>query len=365
MGVYLVTNITDITSDPKPIHIGDIPNRTTVIIDPGRTVDLEKISTRNQILESLQLRVHVLEGRATADTLGTTPTVRLHVDLGEFDVSGAQFVMDSEYKEDSLHVTGDDGIFVLAVRNDTNTSLVDTIGDYSPFQVDGYGRLKTRVGFESQLLAADGSLKVTVQGLTVNMGDLEINVEAEYAEDSAHVSGNVGSFVLSVRNDSETSLSDNGDYTPFQSDSIGRLKVRSGFEDSLLGTDGYLQVQAQQEGSWTTSITDGYGEQITSQVSNSRRGLDTWALKGTPEHFNGTIGLTPSTLTPMGTTTSILVTNPSSNTASSIVQVSFDGGSTFYDITRGTSLSLEAEVDSFVIQANKASVDYQIIVVYR
>lgn len=71
--VYLFTNITDSSPDPKIIYIGDIPGRVTVNVNPGQTVDLELLSTRNQICESLHIRSHVLEGRATADTLGTEP----------------------------------------------------------------------------------------------------------------------------------------------------------------------------------------------------------------------------------------------------------------------------------------------------
>lgn len=46
------------------------------------------------------------------------------------------------YAEDSAHTSTDDGQFILAVRNDTQGSLVDTDGDYAPFQVDSLGRLR-------------------------------------------------------------------------------------------------------------------------------------------------------------------------------------------------------------------------------
>lgn len=48
----------------------------------------------------------------------------------------------------------------------------------------------------------------------------------QYAEDSAHVSGDIGNFALAVRNDANTSLvSADGDYAPLQVDAQGRLKV--------------------------------------------------------------------------------------------------------------------------------------------
>ena len=78
--IYLISNITDISNDPKTIRIGDIVNRMTIEIDPGETVDVERFSTRNQILDSAQIKVHLLEGRITVDTLGTPPRERIHVD---------------------------------------------------------------------------------------------------------------------------------------------------------------------------------------------------------------------------------------------------------------------------------------------
>lgn len=103
----------------------------------------------------------------------------------------------SEFAEDTAHVSGDYGTQVLAVRNDAGTTLAGSNGDYSPLSVD-----------------ANGNLRVSA-----SMG-------GTYAEDSAHVSGDIGSFSLAVRNDAATSLvSADGDYAPFQVDSIGRLKV--------------------------------------------------------------------------------------------------------------------------------------------
>ena len=46
--------------------------------------------------------------------------------------------------EDAAHTTGDTGIQLLAVRNDSGTSLVDTDGDYAPLSVDANGNLQIR-----------------------------------------------------------------------------------------------------------------------------------------------------------------------------------------------------------------------------
>lgn len=47
--------------------------------------------------------------------------------------------------EDVAHTTGDTGVFMLAVRNDSVASLSDTTGDYSPLQVNANGSLRVVV----------------------------------------------------------------------------------------------------------------------------------------------------------------------------------------------------------------------------
>jgi biopolymer transport protein ExbD len=47
----------------------------------------------------------------------------------------------TQYDEDTQHSSGDTGTSVVAVRNDTLASLVDTDGDYAPLQVDQDGAL--------------------------------------------------------------------------------------------------------------------------------------------------------------------------------------------------------------------------------
>jgi len=112
------------------------------------------------------------------------------------------------YAEDSAHTSGDDGSFVLAVRNDAGTSLVGTDGDYAPFSLD-----------------ASGNLRVAVSG----------NSNSEYAEDSAHTTADVGTHILAVRNDSEGSLvSADGDYGSLQLDGSGRLRVVADLDTTSL-----------------------------------------------------------------------------------------------------------------------------------
>lgn len=64
--------------------------------------------------------------------------------------------------EDAAHASGDEGSFVLGVRNDTPSSLTGTSGDYSPIATDQYGRVMVMVG--------NGTLHAAVPNLNAPAG---------------------------------------------------------------------------------------------------------------------------------------------------------------------------------------------------
>jgi len=98
--------------------------------------------------------------------------------------------------EDTAHTSGDVGTMALAVRNDAGVSLCGSDGDYVPLSTD-----------------SSGALRVTGGG-----------GGTQYAEDSVHSSGHVGTMALAVRNDAGVSLcGSDGDYVPLSTDSTGRL----------------------------------------------------------------------------------------------------------------------------------------------
>lgn len=105
----------------------------------------------------------------------------------------------STFAEDSAHASGALGQFILAVRNDAGTAL-SSDGDYSALQVDSTGALRVAA---------------------------TVNFAGDYAEDSAHVSGDIGLFNLSVRRDARSSGTDtNGDYASFNTNAVGELWVK-------------------------------------------------------------------------------------------------------------------------------------------
>jgi len=162
-----------------------------------------------------------------------------------------------EHAEDTPHTTGDVGVQMLAVRNDVLASLVSLDGDYSPLQVDASGALYvtfsgdidvtfdyardsvaggTDVGafvlaIRNDVLASlvdtDGDyapLQVDAQGALYVTGDITVDNTFDFAEDSPHTTGDIGAFMLAVRNDVLGSLSDtDGDYSALQVAATGEL----------------------------------------------------------------------------------------------------------------------------------------------
>jgi hypothetical protein len=135
---------------------------------------------------------------------------------GALDVNVAAATGLAIYAEDSVHTSGDDGQFVLGVRQDADTSPVSADGDYHGFIFDDVGQLKVRA---SVVATVDPS-------------------NAEYAEDSPHTSGDVGLHMLSVRQDTlASSTSADGDYASLKVDSLGRLYVAAAISGDVADDD--------------------------------------------------------------------------------------------------------------------------------
>lgn len=118
-------------------------------------------------------------------------------------VSG-QTRLEAQKAEDQAHASGDVALPILCVRNDAGTALVNTDGDYAPCQVN-----------------ADGKLIVTTA--TPN---------TQYAEDTAHNSGDTVTMAGAIVNDSPDALSTEGDVTVLSTDAEGRLHSAALLVDS-------------------------------------------------------------------------------------------------------------------------------------
>lgn len=123
--------------------------------------------------------------------------------------------------EDAVHTSGDTGVMLLGVRNNNaSTTFAATNGDYTPIAVSGAGEVfivaATNLGVEV-------NNSVDVSGSTVDLSSLS----GVHAEDSGHLSGDMGFLLLGVRNNSAATVfsNANGDYTPIAVDGGGQVFV--------------------------------------------------------------------------------------------------------------------------------------------
>jgi hypothetical protein len=118
--------------------------------------------------------------------------------------------------DDALNVNIAGGV-TLEVNLDPDN---DSVGIY------GYTNPANPATFTGIKVDANGELQVDV-----------LTMPATFAEDTAHVSGNTGAFVLGVRNDSNAAMtSANGDYSPIAVSGAGAVAIQDG--GSSLTVDG-------------------------------------------------------------------------------------------------------------------------------
>jgi hypothetical protein len=123
--------------------------------------------------------------------------------------------------DDALNVNIAGGV-TLEVNLDPDN---DSVGIY------GYTNPANPATFTGIKVDANGELQVDV-----------LTMPATFAEDTAHVSGNTGSFVLGVRNDSNTAMtSANGDYSPVAVNANGAVAIQDG--GNSITVDGGTGVQ--------------------------------------------------------------------------------------------------------------------------
>lgn len=123
-----------------------------------------------------------------------------------------------EYPEDSIHSSGDIGVFALAVRNDSGTALAAD-GDYSPLQVNSTGALR----IDSPRKTDDAAFSIA-SDLVVPMGALA----DETAPDSVD-EGDIGIPRMTLTRILKNKLI--GDFSgadvPLAVDSSGKLSISS------------------------------------------------------------------------------------------------------------------------------------------
>jgi hypothetical protein len=153
---------------------------------------------------------------------------------------------------------------------------------------------------DSVSICADGdTLTSTTIGADTGLDVNIIGGVSLFAEDSAHASGNIGTFVMGVRNDSNTAMtSANGDYSPVAVNANGAVAINDG--GNSITVDGTVSIAAAQFTKTVTPnliVTAGTTGVISAVVYSI-----SFASNGTgPATISVDGGLTPQ-LIPAGTT---------------------------------------------------------------
>jgi hypothetical protein len=227
-------------------------------------------------------------GVITVDDGGGSITVdgTVTANLSATDNAVLDVIASAVHAEDAAHVTGDFGVQSLAVRNDADTSLADTTGDYTPLQVDANGYLKVNIKAgagsggtastdDAAFTAGSGSgtpMMAFATSDTVDSGDvgvlamdtnrnLKVSIEADsvgigggtqYTEDAAAAADPVGNMAMAVRADSLAAVtSTDGDNIALRATNNGELYVKQTDAVPITDNGGSLTV----DGSVTVSGT--------------------------------------------------------------------------------------------------------------
>jgi hypothetical protein len=193
---------------------------------------------------------------------------------------------------------------------------------------------------DSIALCAGGDLLTSTTigadtGLDVNI----IGGVSLFAEDSAHASGNIGTFVMGVRNDSNTAMtSANGDYSPVAVNANGAVAINDG--GNSITVDGTVSLSS---GTLTALENVTVQNAAGAAAVNIQDGGNVITVDIEPSQF--TKAVTPNLIVSTGTTGSIATVVYSISFASNGLGpalISTDSGTTFQSIPAGTTINLDA-----------------------
>ena len=132
---------------------------------------------------------------------------------------------------------------ILGVGESLNVNIANTI----PLEVN-----ITEANDSILVYGNDGTTNRKIK--TDTNGELQVDVltmPATFAEDTAHTSGNTGAFVLGVRNDSNTVMTNaDGDYSPIAVNDKGAVAIHDG--GNIITVDGTVSIDAAQ---FTKTVT--------------------------------------------------------------------------------------------------------------
>lgn len=218
-------------------------SKQKLIFDPSAVDEMDNVGAYLRSSDGTLLTHTQIGAKEALDVNIANASVTVSAtDLDIRDLDAAQDNVAISDGTDTLAVNADGSINItdngasltvdatdLDIRNLTQTDEITVFQGTSPWVVSAtdldirdltHVTDSVKIGDGTDFLAinADGSINVNA--------DIDVVSGAEKAEDSAHASGDVGQYVLAVRQDTlANSVSTDGDYASFKVNSLGALYV--------------------------------------------------------------------------------------------------------------------------------------------
>lgn len=192
---------------------------------------------------------------------------------------------------DAGTIADSDKILSGIISTDGSTLITDTLEGGK----QGLDVYVINPNLDVNLQAGDGTdITQTGGALDVNLasGSITINEEDIFDEDSAHTSGDKGSHVLAVRQDTlAASVDTDGDYASFKVDALGSLYVTDEAAQALLTTiDGVLDSIKVDTGALVVDIAAIEVEQLAQGVTLDAILADTTTIAGDTTSIDTNLG---------------------------------------------------------------------------
>jgi hypothetical protein len=186
-----------------------------------------------------------------------------------FDTTDAASIADSD-SVGAFVRAGDDGTQIGHVADALKVSVTNASIAVTATALDiralGYATdnvaIKGATGNEL-VVNADGSINV--------MADVSIVSGSDKAEDAAHASGDIGTYILAVRQDTlANSVSADGDYASLKVDATGALYVNVAASGSLTVSDAALAATAIANAANPLGVADTAEAAVASALANRK-----------------------------------------------------------------------------------------------
>lgn len=186
--------------------------------------------------------------------------------------------------EDTAHSTGHVGVMVLGVRNDTNTTLSDTAGDYTPIAVSPEGNVRSVGNRAHDAVDSGNPMKVGGKAYSSTPSAVDANDRVNaYFDTTGHQRIKVDSGSILAKQDGApwsflgSVWIDDGSVVVTATDlDIRNLLNATDSVEAHQGGAWTVSAQAAQAGTWSTVALDGAENAMTSeQPDGALRGLHT------------------------------------------------------------------------------------------